>query len=452
MDSWLADLLAVIPVHLRRRRLYLAFSGGLDSTILLHGLVALQRAGSIGELQALHVHHGLQADADDWAERAQRLGTELKVPIQILRVEVERKTGQGLEAAARAARYAALTGTMAAGDVLLTAHHLDDQAETFVLQLMRGAGVRGLSAMPLLQPLALPGSEAKGQAKGQAWHLRPLLHVSRQTLQQQAEQQGLVWVDDPSNADTRFARNLVRHEVLPRLQQHWPQATQTLARCAERMATTEGLLLDLARLDLESLRSDEPYRLCVAGLRRLSTARMHNAVRAWLLELGLAAPPAARLHELQRVLDARADASPQLAWPGVSLRRWRGGLYALSDGIDSALSESGCAWSMQQPLELAELGMRLVVSRAPSRGFKPHLLQQGVYVCVRQEASLPSVASRTSLSKRLQELGVPPWLRARLPLIYCGESLIQISDLWRSPKFCVQAHEEGVMIRVERLL
>ncbi|OYY73740.1 MAG: tRNA lysidine(34) synthetase TilS [Gammaproteobacteria bacterium 28-57-27] len=452
MDNWLAELLAAIPAHLRRRTLYLAFSGGLDSTVLLHGLVALQRAGKIAELRVLHVHHGLQAAADDWAESAQRLATELNVPLQVLRVEVDKQAGQGVEAAARAARYAALTETMAAGDVLLTAHHLDDQAETFMLQLMRGAGVRGLSAMPMLQLLALPKGEANGQAKNHAWHLRPLLHVSRQTLQQLAVQQGLAWVDDPSNADTRFARNLVRHAVLPRLQQHWPQATQTLARCAERMASTEGLLLDLARLDLEGLRSEETHRLCVDGLRRLSTARMHNAVRAWLLELGLPAPPAARLHELQRVLDARVDAAPQLVWPGVKLRRWRGGLYALLDVIDPTLNWPGCTWSLQHPLELPELSLRLVASYVLGSGLKPHLLQQGVYVCVRQEASLPPVASRTSLSKRLQELGVPPWLRASLPLIYCGDSLLQISDLWRSPSFCVQAHEEGVMIRVERLV
>lgn len=453
MDNWLAELLAAIPAHLRRRTLYLAFSGGLDSTVLLHGLVALQRAGKIAELRVLHVHHGLQAAADDWAESAQRLGTELNVPLQVLRVEVDKQMGQGVEAAARAARYAALTETMAAGDVLLTAHHLDDQAETFMLQLMRGAGVRGLSAMPRLQPLALPKGEANGGVKGQAWHLRPLLHVSRQTLQQRAVQQGLAWVDDPSNADTRFARNLVRHEVLPRLQQHWPQATQTLARCAERMASTEGLLLDLARLDLEGLRSEETHRLCVDGLRRLSTARMHNAVRAWLLELGLPAPPATRLHELQRVLDARADAAPQLVWSGVTLARWRGGLYAMTEAQSQQYAGAtvclGCFWSLQHPLELPALGVRLVPTYVRGRGLNAAALAQGVHVCVR--SSLPPAAARATLGKRLQELAVPPWVRAHLPLIYFGDHLVQIGDLWLSPAYRAREHNSGIVIGIEQL-
>lgn len=444
LEPWLADLLAAIPVHLRKRRLCFGLSGGLDSTLLLHGLVALRQAGLIAELQVVHVHHGLHVDADAWAEHAQQLGERLHVPVRIERVSVNLMAGQGVEASAREARYAAFSQVMGAGDVLLTAHHLDDQAETFLLQLMRGAGVRGLSAMPLLQPLSLP--------EGDAWHLRPLLAMSRSRLHALAVQMGLAWVDDPSNADKRFARNLVRHEVLPSLQQHWPQATQSLARCAQRMATTEGLLLDLARLDLESMRGDEPHRLCVDGLRRLSVARMENALRAWLLELGLAAPPATRLLELQRVLSAREDAMPQLAWPGVILRRWHGGLYALSDVPEPALDWPGCAWSLQHPLEVPELAVRLVASYVRGRGFKADLVQQGVRVCVRDAASLPQAASRATLTKRLQELSVPPWLRARLPLIYSGGSLLQISELWRSPAFCVQAHEEGIVIGIEHLV
>jgi tRNA(Ile)-lysidine synthase len=385
----------------------------------------------------------LHVDAEAWAEHAQQLAARLQVPIWVERVSINHKAGQGVEAAAREARYAAFAQVMAAGEVLLTAHHLDDQAETFMLQLMRGAGVRGLSAMPMLQALAL--------TEGGAWHLRPLLTMPRRRLHALAMQMDLVWVDDPSNADTRYARNFVRHEVVPRLQQHWPQATQTLARCAERMASTEGLLLDLARLDLENLRGDEPHRLSVDGLRRLSVARMENALRAWLLELGLAAPPASRLPELQRVFDAREDAVPELAWPGVILRRWHGGLYAQSDVPEPALAWPGCAWSLHHPLEVPELGVRLLASQVCGGGFKLDLVQQGVRVCVRDAISLPQAAARASLTKRLQELGVPPWFRARLPLIYSGGNLLQISELWRSPAFCVQAHEEGVMIQVERL-
>ncbi len=443
MDSWFSDILAAIPVHLRKRRLHLAFSGGLDSTVLLHGLLALQRAGELGELGLLHVHHGLLPEADAWAERAQGFGYEFGLPVQVLRVTVDRQAGQGVEAAAREARYQAFAAVMAAGDVLLTAHHLDDQAETFMLQLMRGAGVRGLSAMPVLQPFSL--------VHGTAWHLRPLLHATRLDLQQWAVQMGLTWVDDPSNTDIRMARNLVRHEVLPRLQQHWPQATQTLARCAERMALSESLLLDLARLDLEDARAEGAHCLSVVALQRLSVPRRENAVRGWLLELGLPSPPAARLHELGRVLDARADALPKLAWPGGILRRWRDSLYAAPDENEAVMSWPSCDWLLQQPLALPDLSLRLVVSHEHGRGLKTELLQHGVRVCVRHAASLPPLASRATLTKRLQELGVPPWLRGHLPLIYLDDKLIQISDLWVLPACRAHVHERGTVISVERL-
>jgi len=447
LESWLAELLAAIPVHLRKRRLHLGFSGGLDSTVLLHGLLALQRAGELDELGLLHVHHGLQPEADAWAERAQGLGLEFGLPVKVLRVTVDRQAGQGVEAAAREARYQAFASVMAAGDVLLTAHHLDDQAETFMLQLMRGAGVRGLSAMPRLQPFAL----SAGDAQSMGWHVRPLLHVTRQDLEHVAMQMNLTWVDDPSNADTRFARNLVRNEVLPRLQQHWPQATQTLARCAERMALSEGLLLDLARLDLEPLRGENVQRLCVHGLTRLSVARMENAVRAWLLELGMPAPPASRLQELQRVLLARDDALPKLAWPGGVLRRWRGGLYALSETHEQRVDWPGCVWDLQQPLAISALALRLHATWERGSGLQSDRLKNGLHVCLRHASSLPSASSRATLSKRLQELGVPPWLRSSLPLFYVDATLVQISDLWVAPAYAVQAQEMGVVIRVERV-
>lgn len=442
-DAWLADLLAAIPAHLRQRRMHLALSCGLDSTLLMYGLVALQQAGRIGALQVVHVHHGLQAEADVWAERAQYLGERLNVPVDVVRVCVNLAAGQGVEAAAREARYAAFAKLMQTGDVLLTAHHLDDQAETFMLQLMRGAGVRGLSAMPLLQPVSLP--------EGDAWHLRPLLNMSRDILYQQASQLGLDWVDDPSNSDIRMARNLVRHAVLPRLKQHWPQAVHTLARCAQRMASTESLLLDLARLDLEEARGKDTHCLSVDVLRRLSVPRRENAVRGWLSELGLPSPPAARLHELGRVLDARTDALPKLAWPGAVLRRWRGGLYVVPEEVEAAVPWQGCDWLLQQPLALPELSLRLVASHEHGRGLKSELLQHGVRVCVRHAASLPPMASRTTLAKRLQELGVPPWLRGHLPLLYLDDKLLQISDLWLCPACRAQDHELGTVIGIEYL-
>ncbi|MEW5837883.1 MAG: tRNA lysidine(34) synthetase TilS [Pseudomonadota bacterium] len=444
MTAWLDDLLAAIPVHLRQRRLLLALSGGLDSSLLLYGLQELRQAGELGRVEALHVHHGLQPDAEAWVAHVQDYCTRLDVPLQVLRVQVQRAGGRGLEAAAREARYAALTRAMQAGDVLLTAHHQDDQAETFLLQLMRGAGVRGLSAMPALTPLALPD--------GVGWHLRPWLGVSRSSLHELALAHDVHWVDDPSNQDVRLARNSVRHSVMPALQAHWPQAAQTLARCAQRMATTEGLLFDLARLDLEQARTENAERLLLEPLRRLSLARLHNAIRAWLLELELPSPPEARLRELSRVLAAREDALPRLIWPGGELRRWRGALYAMTGGQSDELAWPGRCWKGNEPLHIPELGLRLYAQPSLGRGLRASLFAQGVRVCVRHADSLPPAASRVSLGKRLQELGVPPWRRGRIPLLFHGDELLQIVDRWGggwiSPHARAGDDEDGFMIVV----
>jgi tRNA(Ile)-lysidine synthase len=445
LTRWLDSLLASIPSHLRQRKLYVAFSGGLDSTVLLAGLARLQQAGHLGEsgeLVALHVHHGLQVQADAWVEHAHQVCQALAVVLRVLHVHVDTGQGGGLEAAARTARYAALADVVTQSNVLLTAHHLDDQAETLLLQMMRGAGVRGMASMPALQPFA------------GGWHLRPLLTLRRDSLHTIALKLGLTWVDDPSNADVRHARNLLRHRVLPALTEYWPHAAQTLARCAQRMATTEGLLHDLARIDLAEARGDDSFCLALKPLRRLSQARLQNAVRAWLLELGMDAPPEARLQELGRVLSARADALPVLAWSGGALRRWRDALYALPHEVEAEMPAPmpRMLWAMEQPLNLPALGLRLLVQHKQGRGLSwVALARGGVMVCVRHEDSLPVGASRSNLSKRLQELTIPPWQRARLPLFYLGDKLLQIADLWRNPAYMAKANEEGISIHIQNV-
>jgi tRNA(Ile)-lysidine synthase len=443
--DWPDSLLACIPPHLRQRKLYLAFSGGLDSTVLLYGLARLQQTGHLGEqgeLVALHVHHGLQAQAGAWVEHAQQVCQSLAVALRVLHVHIDVEQGGGLEAAARTARYAALADVVTQGDVLLTAHHLDDQAETLLLQMLRGAGVRGMSAMPVLQPFSA------------GWHLRPLLAFSRSRLQEIALKLGLAWVEDPSNADVHYARNQMRRRVLPVVQEHWPQASQTLARCAQRMASTEGLLHDLARMDLAEARRDDPFCLALEPLRRLHQARLHNAVRAWLLELGMDAPPEARLQELGRVLAARADAQPLLAWSGGDLRRWRDALYAFPHGMEAELPVhfEPVLWRLDHSLDLPVLGLRLVARHKKGQGLRwADLAHSGVTVCLRHEASLPVGASRQALSKRLQQLAIPPWQRAQLPLFYFDDNLLQIAELWRNSAYAAGVDEWGVSIHIKHL-
>ncbi len=440
--AWLEQLQAAIPSHLRQRPWVVALSGGLDSTLLLHGLWHVQQQGELGALRAVHVHHGLLAEADAWVEHVQAQCNALAVPLHVQRIRVETTRGQGVEAAARESRYAALLGSLQSGDVLVTAHHQDDQAETFVLQLMRGAGVRGLAAMPKLAPLAL--------SDGTAWHLRPLLAMTRAQLAAVATECGLQWVDDPSNVDTAFRRNHVRHALMPVLRQQWPQASATLARCAERMASTEALLHDLARIDLYAARmADDPWVLRLDALRALSMPRLHNALRAWLVELGLPTPPAARFAALNALLSARDDALPEITWHGGVLRRWRGRLYAMAQC--DAMTPFAQHWTMQKPLHLPALGVSLHAQTVRGAGVRAGCVQHGVWVCTRHATTLPRGASRASLGKRFQGLDIPPWRRAMMPLIYQQAQLLQIGDVWLEPSARATPDELGIRIEVRGL-
>lgn len=221
---------------------HIAFSGGLDSTVLLHLLANLANTDTLPPLGAVHVHHGLQTAADAWPAHCQSICDNLGVPLRVMRVQVQ--PGASLERAARDARYQAFIEVTGAGQVLLTGQHRDDQAETLLFRLLRGAGVRGLSAMPAQRPLAA------------GYLVRPLLEVSRAELEAYAEEYQLEWIEDPSNADSRFSRNYLRHRVLPTLTERWPQAVSSLARTAEHLSEAQGLLGELAVMDLQA--ADQP--------------------------------------------------------------------------------------------------------------------------------------------------------------------------------------------------
>ena len=257
---------------------HIALSGGLDSSVLLHLLARLSNREALPPLSAIHIHHGLQPVADAWPEHCRQVCAALGIPLQVRHVQVA--SGASLERAAREARYAALAAELGAGDVLLTAQHRDDQAETLLFRLLRGAGVRGLAGMPSSRRL------------GRGWLVRPLLDVSRRELEAYAQAEGLNWVEDPSNQDDRMARNYLRNRVMPLLAARWPQAQNNLARSAVHLREAQELLDDLARQDLAAARQDPaPFpwlplpSLALAPLVSLSPARQRNAMRHWLAPL-----------------------------------------------------------------------------------------------------------------------------------------------------------------------
>ena len=421
-------------------RFWLAYSGGCDSHALLHAAAQLRRRGLIQSVHGVHVNHGLQAASDGWAGHCAAVCAELEIPCTILRVNARAEPGESPEAAARHARYRAFAELMETGDCLLTAHHQDDQAETLLLQLLRGGGPHGLAAMP----------EATAFAAG--LHARPLLAFSRADLQRYAEQHALRWIEDPSNADTGFDRNYLRNAVMPVLRERWPAAARVLARGAAHQAEAAQLSDALAAEDMRRCR-EEDGTLRISSLLALAEARQRNVLRYWLKDSGFKAPDTVRLAHLQHeVLHAAPDRAPEVHWEGVTVRRYRDALYAAPPqaAVDGTMSLS---WDIAEPLPLPD---GATLSAIPDRGagVKAALCSgQTVTVRYRQGGEecrpAPRAATRP-LKKLLQEAGVPPWERERIPLIYVGGHLAAVAGYWVCAPYRASGEEAGIRFELRR--
>lgn len=398
-----------------------AYSGGLDSTALLHALARLPAARARG-LRALHVDHALQQDSHAWAVHCRRVATELAVPLDVLEVEVALGAGHGLEAAARRARYAAIASDLAPGELLALAHHRDDQAETVLLKLMRGAGPEGLGAMRILRPLGA----------GQAW--RPLLDLPQAALRSYALANGLSWVQDPSNFDMTIDRNLVRAEVLPRLRQRWPEADSSIVMASAWARAAADFIDTEAERALASLQGLDPATLRYRGWLELPEALRDPVLRRWLRALDLPEPTHFQAAELVRQLaEAADDRQPCVRWPGAELRRYRDLLHALAPlqvPLPGWHAELGAA-PVQLPAGLGQL--RLVPLAA---GGAPVQLPDVLGVRFRrggETVRLTDAGHRRDLGRLFQEAGLPPWERGRLPLVFDPDDrLVAVADLWLS--------------------
>lgn len=398
------------------RRYLVAFSGGLDSSVLLHLLVTLREQQPDILLRAVHVHHGLSRFADSWVTHCQQQCASWQIPLLVRYVQLETRLG-GLEAAARTARYAVFSEVLHTDETLLTAHHLDDQCETFLLALKRGSGPAGLA----------------GMAAQTLWEnhplCRPLLGVSRQQLTDYAQQHQLSWIDDDSNQDTRFDRNFLRLNVLPLLNQRWPHFAQATARSASLCAEQEQLLDELLAEQLAQL-VDQSNSLFINELQALSPARRHALLRRWIALFDAAMPSRDALHRLwHEVALSKEDAEPQLLLADHQIRRFQQRLYLLPRMSD--LRNQQLPWSCHVPLTLPDgLGILLAgegehVVRAPLEHEKVtvRFTAQGRVRIIGRTGSRP-------IKKVWQELGVPPWQRERTPLLYYNEQLIAAIGLF----------------------
>jgi tRNA(Ile)-lysidine synthase len=399
-----------------------AFSGGLDSTVLLHLLAGLAQREPLPPLRAIHIQHGLQAAAEAWPAHCQQVCDELGV--SLLQREVQVLPGASLEQAARDARYAAFVELLGLDEVLLTAQHRDDQAETLLFRLLRGAGARGLAAMPATRTLGC------GQL------VRPLLAVSRAQLEAYARVHGLRWVEDPSNSDERFSRNFLRRQVLPLLAQRWPQAVASMARSAAHLSEAQDLLDELAQVDLAAIEQESRFAglplpsLALAPLLRLSAARQRNLVRYWLAPL-TPLPDSDHWAGWDSLATAAVDAAPIWRLAGGELHRADGRLWWLSGVYLQALPSIALSLPAYKPLSLPGNGHVCLRGPAPSGALQVRYRQGG------EQLHLPQ-RGRRDLKRLLNEAGVPGFLRSRWPLLYQGEQLLAVANL---PQLSVAAPE-----------
>ncbi|WP_332762629.1 tRNA lysidine(34) synthetase TilS [Pseudomonas koreensis] len=391
----------------------IAFSGGLDSTVLLHLLATLVKTESLPALSAIHIHHGLQTAADAWPQHCQAVCGALGVPLIIERVKVQ--PGASLERAARDARYAVFNALTQAGDVLLTGQHRDDQAETLLFRLMRGAGVRGLSGIPAQRRV------------GQGMLVRPLLDVPRAELEAYAKAHELTWIEDPSNQDRHFSRNYLRHQVMPTLTERWPQAQSNMARSAAHLREAQGLLDELAQMDLAQAGTAHDFAwlglpsLEMPPLAALSAARQRNVLSHWLEPL-TRLPDADHWSGWSDLCGAATDASPVWRLADGELHRSVGRVWWLS-GEWLRAPAIGADWQTpSMTLRLADNGRVLFDGAAPSGPLR---------IAYRQGGEVMQIAERghRDLKRLLNERGMPGFVRGRLPLLFRGDELLAVANL-----------------------
>ena len=429
----LLNLLRGLPAA---QRYWVAYSGGLDSSVLLQAL-AQQQYALAGELRALHINHHIHADSDAWQQHCERSCARLRVPLECRGVAVSPAKGESLEAVARAERYTSYRALLHAGDLLLLAHHQDDQLETFLLQALRGAGLRGLAAMPMLADC------------GAAQMARPLLGFSREELRQWAELQHFDWLEDPGNADTRFDRNYLRHAILPPLKQRWPAAAETVSRSARHCGEALELLSGQAAEDWKRCAASDGQTLSIVNMRKLGVPRVKNLLRYWFEKRELPLPSARKLEQVfAEVLAAGADRNPCLSWEGAELRRYRQRLYAIAPLPEVPVMElqllPGAVQDLGRGLGSLQLqaakGEGLKATACPVNGLRIRFRAGG-------ELCRPAGrAHRRPLKKWLQEFAVLPWMRERLPLIYTGDDLVAVAGLFVCAPFAAGKREPGLRI------
>ena len=416
----------------------------MDSVVLLHLLHTLAPRFD-WRLSALHVHHGISPNADMWSDFCSRLCAQHNIPLHVERVDISGlRDEHGIEAAARKLRHAAFARLSC--DVVALAHHADDQAETLLLQLLRGAGIKGVAAMPVLS--RVEGPLLKPSTSHAHATLRPLLDIPRGQLLEYAQQHTLSWVEDESNADDRYPRNFLRHRLLPLLEQRFPAYRDTLTRSARHFAEASELLDELAQQDAQGTENGTALELSL--LPKLRHSRAKNLLRYWLHKQGAPMPQNVQLDEiLQQLLNAREDAAVCVDFGKWQVRRYQNKAYVMPD-MDAFDRNLVLTWHGESDLEWPALNSRLIFRQTLGQGISLAKVQSApLTMRLRSggETLRPHATAATrSLKNLLQEHHVPPWQRERLPLLYCGDELVSVVGVAVAAGFHASDSEPGLVV------
>ena len=409
-----------LPDRQNTRSTYLvAYSGGLDSHVLLHLFAAMAQKYPHVQLRSIYIDHGLQTASSAWASHCESTTSLLGINHQTVKLHIKIPKGESLEAVARKARYRAFKEQLQPHEILLTAHHQDDQAETVLLQLLRGSGLDGLAAM------------AKESVFADGYHVRPLLPYSREQLEQYAQAHNLTYITDHTNGDSRFDRNYLRHHVVPLLKKRWPQMGVTLSRSAQLQAEASQLQAFFLSEKMALLRGKNTGTLSVSALKKAPYLKQKALLRYWIKRAGYQAPSAAQLEQIiTDVLGSKQDAMPLVEWGGTQVRRYKDDIYIMPSLLPVDIpKEALLHWDLNFSLFVSEGAPTL--NPEDLGDLKNILLRHRIPVTVRfrqggERIRLRGRQCSISLKHVFQEKNIPPWLRERMPLVFAADQLIYI--------------------------
>ena len=418
-------------------RVYIAYSGGIDSHVLLQ--LASQTEFK-SKITAVYVHHGLQEEADSWAQHCEQVCQVLDVKFKFLKVNAKKSNGQSPEEVARDARYSALKNLLAKNDVLLLGQHREDQLETVLLQLFRGAGVQGLSGMPLTKAI------------GNGILCRPFLNTPKQVINNYAIENGLNWVEDPSNKNDDFDRNFLRNTILPQLRQRWPAIDKTVARSARHCANAFNITEDLANNLLSKLYEKQDQTLNITHLLELDIDKQHLVIRQWFSCLKLRMPSEKNLQRIiNEVVLARSSANPEVQGRGYCIKRYRHKLFCLIPKPELALIEQ--QWPKNQKILNLNDEQQLQLIESDAGILKSLWLNSVISLRFRkgtEKIRLPGRSGHHTLKKLYQEKGIPPWERNDIPLIYINNNLAVVVGVGISAD--TFSNKKGECYQINRLV